>query len=121
MAGDYEWTLTMHGLMYSRKSVGPKMEPWGTPVLSGYSCEDCPSRATRSCLLLRKDKVWANIRPEMQQDLDLCDKTSMPNPVKSLCYIKWYSSNSPRSIKRLATLSNTIVRRSSVDWEDLKP
>ena len=26
--------------MYSRKSVGPKMDPCGTPALTGYSCED---------------------------------------------------------------------------------
>ena len=24
--------------MYSRKSVGQRMEPWGTPPLTGYSC-----------------------------------------------------------------------------------
>ena len=24
--------------MYSRKSVGPRMEPCGTPALTGYSC-----------------------------------------------------------------------------------
>ena len=22
--------------MYSRESVGPRMEPWGTPALTGY-------------------------------------------------------------------------------------
>ena len=33
--------------MYSRKSVGPRMEPWGTLALTRYSCEDLPSRATR--------------------------------------------------------------------------
>ena len=32
--------------MYSRKSVGPRMEPQGTPALTGYSCEDFPSRTT---------------------------------------------------------------------------
>ena len=26
--------------MYSRKSVGPRMEPWGTPALTGYPFED---------------------------------------------------------------------------------
>ena len=26
--------------MYNRKNVGPRMEPWGTPALTGYSCED---------------------------------------------------------------------------------
>ena len=31
--------------MYSKKSVGPSMELRGTPTLTGYSCEDLPSRA----------------------------------------------------------------------------
>ena len=30
--------------MYRRKSVGPRIDPWGTPALNGYSCEDFPSR-----------------------------------------------------------------------------
>ena len=29
--------------MYSRKSVGPRIESWGTPALTGYSREDFPS------------------------------------------------------------------------------
>ena len=24
--------------MYIRKSVGPRMDPWGTPALTGYFC-----------------------------------------------------------------------------------
>ena len=28
--------------MYNKKSAGPRMEPWGTPALAGYSCEDFP-------------------------------------------------------------------------------
>ena len=28
--------------MYSRKSVGPRMEPWGTPALIGYVCVKTP-------------------------------------------------------------------------------
>ena len=34
----------IRSLVYSRKSVGPRMEPWGTLALTGYSCEDFPSR-----------------------------------------------------------------------------
>ena len=30
-------------LIYSRKSVVPRMEPSGTPALTGYSCEYFPS------------------------------------------------------------------------------
>ena len=48
-------------------------------------------------------------------------KTRMPKPVKSLGYIKCHSSSSSRSLKALAILSDTTVRRSAVDWEDLKP
>ena len=29
--------------MYRRKDIGSRMEPWGTPSLTGYSCEDFPS------------------------------------------------------------------------------
>ena len=96
--------------MYSRKSEGPRMEPWGTPTLTGYSCEDFPSRTTWSCLLLRKEEIRPNIWPEIPKTLFVKDlsfwknlkdlslkKTSMPNPVKSLekryhsCYgWKWY-------------------------------
>ena len=47
--------------MYSRKSVGPRIDPSGTPALTGYSCEDFPSRTTRSCLLLRKEEIRPNI------------------------------------------------------------
>ena len=32
--------------MYSRKSAGPRIEPWGIPALTGYSCEDLLSRTT---------------------------------------------------------------------------
>ena len=44
-------------------------------------------------------------------------KTSKPNPVKSLGYIKCYSS--PRPVA-LVILLDTTIRRSAVDQEDLK-
>ena len=39
--------------MYSRKREGPRMEPWGAPALTGYSCEDLPSE-TLICNLYSK-------------------------------------------------------------------
>ena len=45
----------------------------------------------------------------------------MPNPVKSLGYIKCYNSSSPRPIKALAILSDKTVTRPTVDPEDLNP
>ena len=56
-------------LMYSRKSVGPRMEPSGTPALTGYSCEDFPSRTTQSHQLLRKEEIRTNIWSEIPEDL----------------------------------------------------
>ena len=47
--------------MYSTKSVGPRTDPYGTPVKNRYSCEDVPSKTTQSCLLLRKDEIKPNI------------------------------------------------------------
>ena len=51
--------------MYSRKSVGPRMELWGTSELTGYSCEEFLSRIIQSCVLLRKDKIRPNIWSEV--------------------------------------------------------
>ena len=51
--------------MYIRKSVGTRMKPWGTPALTGYSCEDVPSKTTQSCLLPRKEEISPNILPEI--------------------------------------------------------
>ena len=55
--------------MCSRKSVGPRMEPWGTPTLIGYFCEDFPSRTTGSRLLLRKEEEEPNIWLDIPQDV----------------------------------------------------
>ena len=42
-------------IKYIVKSVvGQRMEPWGTPTLTGYSCKDFPSRTTWNYLVLRK-------------------------------------------------------------------
>ena len=43
--------------MYSRKSVGPRMELSGTPALTGYSCENFLSRTTKSHLLLTGEEI----------------------------------------------------------------
>ena len=77
--------------MYSRKSVGPIMDPWGTPALTGYYHKDFPSWITQSQLWLRnkaKYLTYNSIR------LNFVKKTSMPNSVESLGYIKCYSSSS---------------------------
>ena len=58
-------TSSGRALMYSRKSVGQRMKPWGTLALTQYSCEDFPSRTTPSHLLLRKEEVRPNIWPEI--------------------------------------------------------
>ena len=51
--------------MYSRYSVGLRIEPFWTPALTGYSFEDFPSRYTQSHLLLRKEEIRPNTLTEI--------------------------------------------------------
>ena len=51
--------------MYSSKNVEQRIEPRGTPALTGQSCEDFPSRTTQSRLLLRKEEIRPKIWPEI--------------------------------------------------------
>ena len=74
------------------------MEPWGTPVLTGYSYEDFPSGTTPSHLLLRKEEIRSNMTWNSIK-LKFVKNNSMPNPVKSLGYIKCHSSSSPKPVK----------------------
>ena len=86
--------------MYNRKSERPRIELSVTPALTGYSCEDFPSRTTRNRLLLRKYLTWNCIR------LTSVIKSIMPNPVEILRYIKCYSSGNVRIVKTLAVFNN---------------
>ena len=85
--------------MYSRKSVGPRMEPRGTLALAVYYCEDF--------LLLRKEEIKP--KPACQtlsKALDILNATARLDP-------DW--------LKALPILSDATVRGCKVDLEDLKP
>ena len=99
-------------LMNRRRSIGPSREPWETPVLIGYTCEDISSHliknhskpsVTEKWWNKAKYPTWNSIR------LEFVRKNSMKSPVKSFGYIKCYSSISPRPIK---ILCNSIKKNS---------
>ena len=94
--------------MYRTKSVGPRMEPSGT-------CEDSPSKTTRSNMLLRKDAIRPNTRPEIHST-GICDKAQYK---KDLDVSSTTALVAPDLLKALATLSDTAFRRSAVYREDL--
>ena len=75
------------------------MEPWETPTLNGYSCEEVSSRTTWSRLLLKKRRNKAKYLTWNSSRLKFVKKTSMLN-CRSLGYIRCYSSSSPRPVKR---------------------
>ena len=106
--------------MYSRKSVGPGTESWGTPALTGYSFEFFPYRTTRSHLLLRKEEIRLNIWPEFPQDLSLWRTTACQTVSKALDISSATARVAPDLIKAVAILSDTTVTRSAVDEKDLK-
>ena len=92
-------TSSERSLMYSRTGVVPRMEHWGSPALTGYSCENLTiqNNLEPSITEIRQNKakylIWNSTR------FKFLNKTRMPNPVKSLEYIKGCSWSSPRPIK----------------------
>ena len=50
--------------MYSKESMGLRMEVSGPPDLTGYSCKNVPFRTSESPLL-RKEEIRPNIRLQL--------------------------------------------------------
>ena len=98
--------------MYSRKNLGRRMEPSGTPTLTRYSREDFPPRTTQSCRLRRKNKQAKYCACNFIR-LECVKGSSMLSLVESI--------EIPDLLKVLARFSDTTVRKSAVDREDLKP
>ena len=107
--------------MNSGKTVGPRREPWGTSSLAASSYEHFPFRTTWSCLSMRREKIDGKYLTWNSTMLMFLEKTTMPNPVQSLGYIKCYSLSSADLSKALVIRSETIARRSAIDQKDLKP
>ena len=107
---------------YSRKSVGPRIKYWGTPALNGYSCYDFPSSTTWSHLLLREGEIRPNIWPGIPEDLILWRRPAWQTMLKVLDISSATAHVAPDLLlKALAILLDATVRKSAVDWEDLKP
>ena len=106
--------------MYSGKSVRPRKNPWGSPILTGYFCEDFPPRTIWSCLLLKKGKIRPNIWPEIPKYLTLWKRPACQTLSKALGKSNATARVAPDLLKALAILSDTILRRFAAVWEDLK-
>ena len=91
------------------------MDPRGTPSLAGHSCVDFPSRTTQSCQLPVKEVIKPNIWPEFCEE----DQHAKPSQ-KPYIYISsatvWVVLD---LLKVLAIPSDTTVRRSAVDPQNL--
>ena len=107
--------------MYSRRSTESRMDSCWTPALTGYSCEDFPSRTTQSNLLLRKEKIRPNIWDVIPEDLSLWRRPACQTLSKALDILSVTAQVADVLLKALAILSDTTARRPAVDWEDLKP
>ena len=107
--------------MYRRKSVGPRIYPWETSALTGYSREDFPSRTTWSCFLVRQEEIRPNIWSKIPKDLNFWRRPAT-TLLKALDISRATAQAAPALLKTLAIPSDTItVRRSVVDQEVLKP
>ena len=97
-------------LLYSQKRVAPKMECYGKPAFMGHFCVDFSSMSNQHILWTL---TWISIR------LKFVKKSSVPNPVKNLAFVKCYSCISLIHVKSPNHLSETSVKRSAVKREDL--
>ena len=111
--------------MYSKKRVGPRMEPWGTQVLSGYYCKDFPFRTKQSRLLLKNDEIcpitWNSTRPEILQYLSLWRRPACQTWSKAFDISSTTAIVVPDLSKPLVILSDMSIKRSAVDREHLHP
>ena len=107
--------------MYSRKSVGPRMAPQGTPVLTGYSSENFPLRTTWSCLTEKRRNMAKYLTWNSLKGLSLWKRSACQTMSKALNISSATAQAASDLLKALAILSDTTVRRSAVDPEDLKP
>ena len=98
-------TSSGRSLMYSRKSVQPRMGPWGTPVLTWYSCEDFSSRTTQSHLILRKEEIRSNIWFEIPWYLSLWRRPACQTLSKAL----GISGATPRVAPDLVKVFNNSI------------
>ena len=80
-----------------------------------------PIQNKRSCLLLKKEEIRPNIWPEILYDLSLWRRPTYKTLLKALYISSATTQVAPDLLKALAILSDTTVRRSAVDREDLKP
>ena len=78
------------------------MDPWGTPALTEYSCENFPSRTTESHQLLRKEEIRPNILPEIPNDLSLWRRPACQTLSKALDISSATAWVTPDLLKALA-------------------
>ena len=84
-----------------RKPLEPRMEPWGTSALSGYSWEDFPFRTRpepEAAYYWDKTK-WGRITDQKFHNTQVCEEDKHTKPYQSFKYIQCYSSSSPSTIK----------------------
>ena len=92
-------------LVYSRKSVGPRMKSWGTPALTGYSCEDFPSKKKR-----RNNTKYLTL------DLHLWRRPTCQTLSKAMDMSSATAQVAPKLLKALAILSDTTVSKKICSW-----
>ena len=97
------------------------MELWETAALTEYFYKDFPSRNSQSRPLRGKDKTKPNSQPEIPWDMSLWRRPACQTLWKPLDISSIIAPKVPDLSKALASLSDTTVRRSAIELEDMKP
>ena len=56
---------SLRSLMQIKNNKGPRMEPWGTPVLTFFHVENCPLKTTRCFLCFKKSRKRFSKFPDL--------------------------------------------------------
>lgn len=108
--------------IYKEKRMGPRMEPWGTPQVSGAAIEQYSLRWTEKILSVRYDWNHLTAVPLMPMHCSRHDKRILWSTV-SKAAVRSRSTRIaelPESTVKRRSL-NTLKRAVSVLWRDLNP
>ena len=89
-------------------------------IFGMFFCYSCNFYSCYSCLSLRKEETRPIIRLEIPQDLSLWRSPACQILLKAVGISSATARVAPDLLKALTILSDTTLRKSTVDQEDLK-
>ena len=104
--------MSLMSLMYSKKSIGPRTEPCGTPDVTSVMSDRAPLTETRSLRFDRKDGIQWCVLPVIPYEVSLYRRRLCGTLSKAL-------AKSRRMASICVLLSNAVIQSwtASISWD----